>query len=307
MTKSNTHVVLLKGGLSAEREVSLMSSDAIARALEELGYQVTQVDMGRDVAAVLTGLKPDVVFNGLYGNYGEDGCVQGLLEILGIPYTHSGVLASALAMDKQESKHIFESVGILCPDGREVYPSELQSGEDPMPRPFIIKPVSDGSSVGVYIIDGDKPLPGQAELEAISDRFLVEQYIPGKELSVAVLDDGPLGVLELAPKEGFYDYKNKYTDGMTVHIMPADISDAAYQEAMEVAYKAHLVLRCNGISRADFRYDHEGDGRLYLLEVNTQPGMTPLSIAPEIARHRGMSFNDLIEYLVQRAICEKNA
>lgn len=300
------HIALLKGGWSAEREVSLNSGAACAKALRELGYRVTEIDMGRDVAQKLAELKPDLVFNALHGNYGEDGTVQGLLEILGIPYTHSGVLASSVAMDKPMAKRIFEAAGITSPEGVTLPMGELLKG-DPIKRPFVVKPASEGSSVAVYIVAESDNRPLSVILEkdsAHKDReFLIEQYIPGRELTVAVLDDKPLGVTELRPKSGFYDYENKYTDGRTEHLCPAPLSADESKKVMQIALAAHRALGCRGLSRADFRYDdtQPGKEKFYLLEVNTQPGMTALSLSPEQAMHAGISFNALVEQLVKGA------
>lgn len=300
------HVVVLMGGPSAEREVSLRSGAACAKALRELGYKVSELDMGKDVAQKLAELKPDVVFNALHGNFGEDGTVQGLLELMQIPYTHSGVLASALAMDKPAAKVIFAAAGIACPAGAALPLSELKKSADPMKRPFVVKPASEGSSVGVYIVkaEDNRPLSVILEPEHEQDRvYLVEQYIPGRELTVAVLDDAPLGVTEIRPTQGFYDYTNKYTDGKTEHLCPAPLPADKYRQAMEIALKAHKALGCRGLSRADFRYDDTTPGKekFYLLEVNTQPGMTALSLSPELAAHAGISFNQLVEKLVKGA------
>lgn len=313
------HICVLKGGWSAEREVSLASGAACAAALRECGYRVTELDMGRDVAQKLAEIKPDVVFNALHGNFGEDGCVQGLLEIMGIPYTHSGVLASSVAMDKPMAKRIFAAAGLQCPQGVTLTIGELLKGGDPLPRPFVVKPASEGSSVGVYIItsednrplnvileggerrvEGDVNVPSGHELSRL---YLVEQYIPGREITVAVLNDQPLGVTELRPHSGFYDYTNKYTAGKTEHICPAPLPAADYQQAMEMAVRAHKALGCRGLSRADFRYDdREGHKpKFYLLEVNTQPGMTALSLSPEQAAYAGISFIELVKRLVEGA------
>ncbi len=305
MVGGKKHVALLMGGLSSEREVSLSSGKAVCKALLELGYKVTVIDMGRDVALKLAEAKPDLVYNALHGTYGEDGCLQGLLEIMAIPYTHSGVMASAIAMDKQQAKRAFEAVGILCCDGFEATREDILSGitDKKIARPYVIKPVAEGSSVGVHIM-----LPSSNKILLEMDlgrttRFLVEKFIPGKELSVAVMDNGALGVIELKPADGFYDYTNKYTDGKTSHIMPADIPKNIYEKAMHNAYLAHTTLGCRGISRSDFRYDADGDDKLYILELNTHPGFTPLSLVPEIARYKGISFKDLVEYLVTGAKC----
>jgi len=304
--KSMKHIVVLMGGPSAEREVSLRSGAACAKALRETGYKVTELDMAKDVAQRLSELKPDAVFNALHGNFGEDGCVQGMLELMQIPYTHSGLLASSVAMDKPMAKTIFAASGLLCPQGVTLPLSELTKGSDPMKRPFVVKPASEGSSVGVYIVtkQDNRTLQVILEKETEQDRlYLVEQYIPGRELTVAVLDDVPLGVTEIRPVEGFYDYTNKYTDGKTEHLCPAPLPEKEYQAVMQMALAAHRALGCRGLSRADFRYDDTdpSKGKFYLLEVNTQPGMTALSLSPELAAHAGISFNALVEKLVKGA------
>lgn len=299
------HVVVLMGGWSAEREVSLNSGKACAKALGEAGYKVTAIDMkpGEPIAAVIDALekaKPDVVFNALHGNYGEDGRVQGLLDLMNIPYTHSGVLASSVAMDKPMAKVIFQAAGIPCAKGVTLPLSEIRK-QDPMPRPFVVKPAAEGSSVGVYIVtsEDNRPLSMILEKEQDPERlYLVEEYIAGREITVAVLNDRPLGVTEIRPKTGFYDYENKYTDGKTEHLCPAPLEKAAYDEVMALALKAHKALGCRGLSRADFRYD----GKAFtILEVNTQPGMTALSLSPEIAAYAGISFQMLVKELVEGA------
>lgn len=297
MTK---HIVVLMGGFSAEREVSLNSGAACAKALRELGYRVSELDVGRDVAQKLAALKPDVAFNALHGNYGEDGCVQGLLEMMGIPYTHSGVLASSLAMHKPMAKTLFTAAGLTCPQGVTLTLAALKKA-DPMPRPFVVKPACEGSSVGVYIVmkEDNRPLAVILEKEADSTRpYLVEPYIAGRELTVAVLDNTPLGVTEIRPISGFYDYEHKYTDGKTEHLCPAPLPEAEYQRVMDMALTAHQALGCRGLSRSDFRYDGK---TFYLLETNTQPGMTRLSLSPELAAHAGINFNALVENLVSLA------
>jgi len=305
MTKS---VAVLMGGFSAEREVSLVSGRECAKALREAGYGVSEIDVGRDLGALLKALdpQPDVVFNALHGRWGEDGCVQGVLEFLEIPYTHSGVLASALAMDKPMAKQVFGAVGLPCPDGMIVKRDKVRAG-DVMPRPYVVKPLNEGSSVGVRIVlagDNEPPL-GHAEAQ-FGELVLVERYVPGRELTVAVMGDRPLAVTEISPNEGFYDYTAKYTDGRAVHVVPAKIPQGIYDQALEIARAAHEALGCRGVSRADFRYDDtEGEpGRLYLLEVNTQPGMTPLSLVPEQAAHLGMSFSELCAWMVEQASCD---
>jgi D-alanine-D-alanine ligase len=290
------HVAVLKGGWSAEREVSLNSGAACAKALRESGFKVTEIDVGPDVAEVLAKTKPDVAFNALHGTFGEDGGMQGVLEMLKIPYTHSGVLASAIAMDKPMAKKIFAAVGLLCPKGKTATREELLKGE-PMARPYVVKPAAEGSSVGVHIMqDGDnRPLSQMLE---VGDYWLIEEYIPGREITVAVLNGKPLGVTEIRPISGFYDYTNKYTDGKTEHLCPAPLEKTEYEKVMQLALAAHVALGCRGLSRSDFRYDGK---QFYLLEINTQPGMTALSLSPEIAAHAGISFNQLVKSLVDNA------
>ena len=300
-------ILLLKGGRSAEREVSLVSGRECAAGLREAGYEVTEVDVRDDLAAVLKALdpKPDLVFNALHGRFGEDGAIQGVLDWLGIPYTHSGVLASAAAMDKTLAKRLFESVGLRCPSGQLVHRSAVEAG-DVMARPYVVKPNNEGSSVGVHIVrEGDNALPFAGIEWPFGDQVLVEPYIAGRELTVGVMGDRPLAVTELRPRQGFYDYTAKYTEGRTEHLVPAPIHRSIYQEALEAALAAHRVLGCRGVSRADFRYDDtKGEpGRLFLLEVNTQPGMTPLSLVPEQARHLGISFPQLVRWIAEQARC----
>ncbi len=297
------HIAVLMGGLSSERDVSLSSGNAVAEALTTLGYRVSEIDVGRDVAAVLAELAPDVVFNALHGTYGEDGCIQGVLEFLQIPYTHSGVTAAAVAMEKPLAKRVFAQSEIRCAPGKVVTAEEALA-EDVLPRPYVLKPTNDGSSVNVFIVRENADTPFSKESFTPGELLLAERYIPGMELSVAVLQDKPLGVIEIRPKEGFYNYANKYTKGMTEYIMPAPVSDTIYTEAMEMAAKAHHALGCRGVSRADIRYDKQGDGQLYMLEVNTHPGMTPLSLVPQIAAHTGITFPDLVDILVKEARCD---
>jgi D-alanine-D-alanine ligase len=292
------HIAVLKGGWSAEREVSLNSGAACAKALRELGYRVTEIDVQPDIADVLKREKPDVVFNALHGRYGEDGCIQGLLEILKIPYTHSGVLASSVAMDKPLAKVIFKAAGLRVPFGKLVSQEELLAG-DPLPRPFVVKPANEGSSVGVHIFqDRDNKIWVMNDASEASQPYLVEEYISGREITVAVLNDRPLGVTEIRPKAGFYDYENKYTDGKTEHLCPAPLTPAEYDSVMQMALAAHRALGCRGLTRSDFRYDGKD---FYILEINTQPGMTSLSLSPEIAAHAGISFNTLVQALVEAA------
>ncbi len=299
-------ILLLKGGPSAEREVSLVSGAACAQALRSLGHRVQEFDLTRDLGALGQALtpKPDVVFNALHGRYGEDGCVQGILELLEVQYTHSRHLASAIAMDKPLSKTLLTAAGILMPEGRVVTLEDFRDG-DPMPRPYVVKPIDEGSSVGVSIIrEGENRAPTTAETWRYGEEALLERYIEGRELTVAVLGDRALTVTELKPKVGFYDYEAKYTEGKTEHLVPADIHPDVFHLALETARKAHRCLGCQGVSRADFRYDDsKGEpGALYLLEINTQPGMTPLSLVPEQARHLGMSFQALCQWMVEEAL-----
>ena len=300
-------VVLLMGGRSAEREVSLVSGRECAAGLAEAGYKVTTVDVRDDLTVVLKALnpKPDLVFNALHGRYGEDGTIQGVLDWLGIAYTHSGVLASALAMDKTVAKRLFESAGLRCPAGQLVHRSAVQAG-DVLARPYVVKPNNEGSSVGVTIVrQGDNALPFSGIDWPFGDQVLVEPYIPGRELTVGVMGDRPLAVTELRPRQGFYDYTAKYTEGRTEHLVPAQLPPAVYEAALQSALTAHKVLGCRGVSRADFRYDDSKDNPsgLYLLEVNTQPGMTPLSLVPEQARYLGISFSELVGWIAEQARC----
>jgi len=300
------HVAVLMGGWSAEREVSLVSGRACAKALGEAGYRVSEVDVGRDLAQVLAQLAPDVCFNALHGRFGEDGRVQGLLEVMGIPYTHSGVRASAVAMYKPAAKDIFRSVGIPVPEGAVMPVDRVRAG-DPMPRPYVVKPVDEGSTVGVRIArTGDNGQPVGDDWSH-GDEVLVERYVPGRELSVAVMGDRALGCIEIRPKSGFYDYDAKYSDGLAEHLMPAPVHRDVYELARRHALAAHRVLGCRGVSRADFRYDDTAGepGRLFMLEINTQPGMTPLSLVPEIAAHEGLGFAQLVRWLVEDAGCER--
>lgn len=305
MTK---HVAVLMGGWSAEREVSLVSGGAVADTLEGAGYRVTRVDVNRDVAELLDALepRPDVVFNALHGRFGEDGCVQGLLEFLGIPYTHSGPLASALAMNKPVAKPLFEQAGIRCPRGVVVSRVELKRGV-PMEPPFVVKPTNEGSSVGVQIVGkGDNRLHCLDGDWPYGEEVLVERYIPGREITVAVMGDRALGATEIRPKQGFYDYTAKYTEGKAEHLVPAPLHPRACEEVLELARLAHRILGCRGVTRSDLRYDDtDGEpGRFYLLEVNTQPGMTPLSLVPELAAHVGIGFTELVTWMVEEARCE---
>lgn len=305
-------VAVLMGGVSAEREVSLVSGAECAKALREAGYTVDEIDVTDDIPALVTALdpKPDVAFNALHGRYGEDGNIQGLLNLLGIPYTHSGVLASALAMDKEAAKRVFVTAGIPVAEGRVVDRAALIAG-DPIERPYVVKPVNEGSSVGVRIVHpGDNQVLPE-DLAVMPETLLVERYIAGRELTVAVMgkdteDVRALAVTELRTRDGFYDYDAKYVAGRTEHLVPAPVDAAISRSAMDHAVTAHRVLGCRGVSRADFRYDDTaGDpGELVLLEVNTQPGMTPLSLVPEQARHCGIEFTELVTWMVEQARCD---
>ena len=296
------HIAVLMGGWSAEREVSLNSGAACAKALRSLGYQVTEIDMKQDIAQVLAQVKPDAVFNALHGRIGEDGCVQGVLDIMQIPYTHSGVLASALAMDKPMAKRIFAAAGLKVPNGKIVSREEMVSGKDPMPRPYVVKPANEGSSVGVKLVFEKDNFFFTPENWPYGEDVLVEEYIAGREITVAVLNDKPLGVTEIRPDTGFYDYEHKYTDGKSSHLCPAPLEKDKYNEVMELAVIAHRAIGCRGLSRSDFRYDDtNGKNEFYILEINTQPGMTALSLSPELAAYAGISFEQLVEALLKEA------
>jgi len=300
MTK---HVAVLMGGWSAEREVSLRSGRACADALNRLGYRVTPIDVGRDVAAALTVTKPDVALNVLHGRPGEDGTLQGLLEILGIPYSHSGVLASALAMHKVCAKALFRAAGI--PVAEDLVASRLEAARRHlMPPPYVVKPIAEGSSVGVFIVSEQHPHPPQELYRddwSFGEEVLIERYIPGKELTCAVLGDQALDVIEIVPATRFYDYEAKYAVGGSKHVLPAQILLNVYQEVRRLALAAHGALGCRGVSRADFRYDDQGTGKLVCLEINTQPGMTETSLVPELAAYAGMTFDELVRWMVEDA------
>lgn len=301
------HIAVLMGGWSAEREVSLTSGNGVADALESRGHQVTRIDMDRNLAQVIAGVRPDVVFNALHGTPGEDGTVQGMLDLMQVPYTHSGLETSVVAIDKELTKKVLVPAGIRMPDGKIVASESLHQG-DPMARPYVLKPVNEGSSVGVAIVteSGNYGNPIGRDVKGPwqeFDHLLAEPFIKGHELTVAVLGDEALAVTELKPTQGFYDYDAKYTDGLTTHVCPAQIPDDVRDAAMAMALKAHQVLGCEGTSRSDFRWDDEkGVEGLYLLEVNTQPGMTPLSLVPEQAKYRGISYADLVERIVAEAL-----
>ena len=301
------HVAVLMGGWSAERPVSLMSGNGVADALESLGHKVTRIDMDRNVAAVIAGVRPDVVFNALHGCPGEDGSVQGMLDLMGVKYTHSGMVTSVIAIDKELTKQALVPHGIRMPEGTIVRSESLHAA-DPLPRPYVLKPVNEGSSVGVAIVTDESNYGQPIARDAKGpwqefDALLAEPFIRGRELTAAVIGDEALAVTELRPKSGFYDFDAKYTDGMTEHVCPAEIPDEIRDAAMAMALKAHQLLGCKGTSRSDFRWDDEkGVEGLYLLEVNTQPGMTPLSLVPEQAKYRGMSYAELVQKIVELAL-----
>lgn len=304
------HVAVLLGGFSSERPVSLSSGKACADALEAEGYQVTRVDVGRDISSVLADLKPDVAFNALHGPYGEDGTIQGVLEFLGIAYTHSGVLASALAMDKEQAKRVAKSVGIPVAESRVIDRFTIKN-EHPMRPPYVVKPVNEGSSFGVVIVREDQSHPPQLISSPewnYGEKVMVERYIHGRELTCAVMGDVALGVCEIVPTgHSFYDYDSKYVPGGSKHEVPAKISLNIYQKIQTLALKAHQAIGCRGVSRSDFRYDdrHSENGEVVWLEINTQPGMTPTSLVPEIAAQAGHSFGELLSWMVEDASCRR--
>jgi D-alanine-D-alanine ligase len=295
------------GGWSAEREVSLMSGKGIVEALESLGHRVTAIDMGRDVALWLAEAKPDVVFNALHGTPGEDGSVQGMLDLMGLKYTHSGLVTSVIAIDKVLTKQALVPHGIPMPGGRVVKSVDIFEG-DPLKRPYVLKPVNEGSSVGVAIVteEGNYGNPIGRDVAGPWQEFeelLAEPYVRGRELTTAILGGKALGVTELKPKSGWYDYHAKYTDGMTEHVCPADIPDHIAEMCKRLALEAHHLLGCKGASRSDFRWDDErGEDGLFLLEVNTQPGMTPLSLVPEQAKYLGISYPQLVQMIIDEAL-----
>jgi D-alanine-D-alanine ligase len=305
-----TRVCVLHGGISNEREVSLSTGRQVAAALREAGYAVSLIDVTDDLPALLTALtpKPDAVFNALHGRFGEDGTIQGVLDWLAIPYTHSGVRASAIAMDKQIAKALFAASGLPIANGIVIPIAELTAA-DPIPLPYVVKPVCEGSSVGVEIIRaGDNRRASVAHAWRFGPTALVEEFIPGRELTVAVMDNRPIAVTDIIADAGsFYDYESKYADGGSHHIVPAEIHPTVYQHAMDVAARAHRIVGCRGVTRCDFRYDDtKGEpGRLVLLEINTQPGLTPTSLVPEQAAHIGIDFPRLCAWMVEHATCRE--
>jgi D-alanine-D-alanine ligase len=297
-------VVVLKGGLSAERDVSLASGAACAEALRRVGYHVDEIDAGHDLANDLSRARPDAVFNALHGRWGEDGCVQGILEWLGIPYTHSGVLASALAMDKERTKAVYAAHHLPVAEGRIVPKAEVQAGH-PMEPPYVVKPYNEGSSVGIYIVAEGANGPAQISDDAPDD-LMVERFVPGRELTVAVMGDRPMAVTDIIATTGWYDYHAKYADGGSKHVVPADVPEDIKGLCLDHAITAHNALGCRGLSRTDFRWDDTmGAAGLVLLETNTQPGMTSTSLAPEQAAHLGIGFEDLCGWLVEDASCSR--
>ncbi|MDJ0512405.1 MAG: D-alanine--D-alanine ligase [Methyloceanibacter sp.] len=311
MAEKQKHVAVLMGGMSSEREISLRSGAACAEALEGEGYKVTRLDVGRDVAQRLIEIEPDVCFNALHGKFGEDGCIQGVLETLELPYTHSGVLASALAMHKERAKAVLREAGVPVAESKIVSRAEAARGH-PIEPPYVIKPPTEGSSVGVYIILEDQAHPPQ-ELHsadwALGEELMVERFIHGRELTCAVMGDEALDVIEIRPAEGltFYDYESKYAPGGSIHLLPAPIKLNVYQLVRKLSVAAHRALGCRGVSRSDFRYDDrpDGTGELICLEVNTQPGMTSTSLVPELAAHVGRSFGELVRWIVEDASCNR--
>lgn len=303
------HVAVLMGGWSAEREVSLSSGKACADAAERAGFRVSRVDVDREVAATLRALKPDAALNLLHGRPGEDGTLQGMLEILGIPYSHSGVMASAMAMQKDIAKTVLKAAGVPVPGGM-VASRVAAAKKHLLPPPYVIKPLAEGSSVGVFIVREDHAHPPQELTRPdwrFGDKVLVEPYIPGKELTCAVMGDMALGVIEIVANTKFYDYEAKYAPGGSTHLLPAPVTPAVYEECRRLSLLAHQALSCRGVTRADFRYDDTLGGLqgLACLEVNTQPGMTETSLVPELAAHAGISFEDLVRWMIEDASLER--
>jgi D-alanine-D-alanine ligase len=308
--RTHDHVAVLLGGWSAEREISLKSGAAVAAALEGEGYRVTKIDVGRDVAAQLAKIKPDACFNALHGRFGEDGCVQGVLECLGLPYTHSGVLASALAMHKERAKDVMRPAGVPVADAEVVTRREALA-QHVLKPPYVVKPVAEGSSVGVIIVEvgANRPPETIAQGGDLEELVMVERYIPGRELTCALIGEFVSEVIEIVPLKGlnFYDYEAKYAPGGSRHALPADILPDVYQLVRKYTLAACRSLGCRGAARADFRYDDraDGTGELICLEVNTQPGMTETSLVPELAQHAGWSFGELVRWLVEDASCNR--
>jgi D-alanine-D-alanine ligase len=304
--KALKRVAIFMGGFSAEREVSLISGAAVLKAVEELGHQAIAIDITRNMRKILDHLdpKPDVVLNLLHGQWGEDGRFQALLDLLEIPYAYSGVLASSLAMNKVMAKKVFKAEGIPTPESI-IVSKDIAFTKQVMDFPYVLKPICEGSSVGVSILHNGQDFNQLNKSWPYGEEVLVERFIPGREIHVAIMGDKALGAIEIRPKESFYTYEAKYTEGKADHFMPAPIPEACYQEALDVSLRAHKALGCKGISRVDLRYDDTKGtpGEFYVLEVNTQPGMTPLSLVPEIAAHKELSFKDLVSWMIENAQC----
>jgi D-alanine-D-alanine ligase len=291
------------GGPSAEREVSLDTGRACAAALREKDYNVVEVDAGRDLCAVLTDLKPDAILNCLHGRWGEDGCVQGIFEWMGLPYSHSGVLASALAMDKQRTKDVYRAHGLPVVDSIIANADDVRAGHV-MPPPYVVKPNNEGSSVGVYLVSKENNGPPQLD-QGMPDEVMVEAYAPGRELTTTVMGDRALTVTDIITT-GWYDYDAKYKEGGSSHVVPAEVPQEIFDLCMEYALRAHRALGCRGVSRTDFRWDEaRGAAGLVLLETNTQPGMTSTSLAPEQGAYCGISFPDFCAWMVEDASCDR--
>jgi D-alanine-D-alanine ligase len=300
-------IAILSGGFSREREISLMSGKAVKKALDSLSYNAIEIDVDSDIVEKLKKIDPDLAFIALHGPYGEDGCIQGLLEILGIKCTHSGVMASAIAMDKAMSKHMFQSLGIDTPKGYIISREDVLKNNIKIDYPYVLKPINEGSSIGVHIISSHEDyLKLKDGNSTIIERMVIEEYIPGVELHTAVLLDEAIGTMEIRPKNKFYDYEAKYTDGLAEHIFPAEIPDDVYKMALEHALKVHRFLGCKTISRSDFRYNPK-DNTLKMLEINTHPGFTELSLVPEIAKlTKGIDFNELVKIIVEDSLQHKS-
>jgi len=301
-TSGKEHIVVLYGGLSRERDISLLTGTSVIEKLIELNYQVTSIDMGHDFVNILTELSPDIVFNALHGTYGEDGCVPGILDILDIKYTHSGVFASALAFDKLKTHRYLNGHHQIKMAEYMIVKQEDQLQEDPMPRPYVIKPLTEGSSIGVEIIFPEDDFSFANYKWEFGEEILIEKYIPGRELQVAVINNKAIGVLEIRPKARFYDYESKYTEGGAEHIYPAPVPDKIYKKALALSEEIHNLMYCKSISRVEFLYN-QAEEELYLLELNTHPGMTKLSILPEIGAKEGIEFGQLLEMLLDDAKC----
>ena len=306
MTRKNLRIAVVYGGWSPEREVSAVSGKKMVVAARNAGYNVVAIDARKDITNQISEVEPDIILNALHGIWGEDGCAQGIFETLNIPYSHSGVLASALAMDKRKSKNVFQSIGIDVAKDIAVSRADAVKSH-PLQRPYVVKPISNGSSLGVVIVGEDDPIPSDILLSdnwTFGDNLMAEEFVPGRELTVGVLGGEPLAVTEIMPSNHFYDYKAKYEIGGSEHTLPAEVSQSVAERALEVSHNAHEILGCRGVTRADFRYDESND-RLVLLEMNTQPGMTPTSLVPEQAAYRGMSFEDLVVWMIEDASCPR--